>query len=229
MDRKDNEERETVGDSAGGSEQAPSGGQQAPSGGQAPQGGQGGQQPGGQSAGGQPNTTAQPGPSGQIPDGGQPAPGQAPQSGQAPQGGPAPDNSGQYGTAPGGSGTGLDENVAGALAYLLGVLTGVVFFVIDKDRPFVRFHAAQSIVVFGGIFVAAIVLSIVGGIVTAIAFAGGVGSVIVGGILSLVLMLLWLVVGFGSLVAWLYLMYKAYNGETPRVPIAAKIADRLAN
>ena len=127
------------------------------------------------------------------------------------------------------SGTGLDENVAGALSYLLGALTGVLFFVVDGDRPFVRFHAAQSIVVFGGLFVATIVLSVVGGVVSAIAFTGGVGGAIVGGLLSLVLLVVWLVVGLGALVAWLYLMYKAYNGETPRVPIAAGIADKLAN
>ena len=43
---------------------------------------------------------------------------------------------------------GLQENVAGLLCYLLGWLTGIIFLLIDK-RPFVRFHAAQSIVVFG--------------------------------------------------------------------------------
>jgi uncharacterized membrane protein len=225
MEREDISDEETVDAPTDGSKQAPSGGQQAPSGGQGSHSGHsqgsehgGGQQAGGQGDGGQ-----------QVADGGQPAPGRAPQGGQAPAGGPAPGGSGGYDTAPGGSGTGLDENVAGALSYLLGVLTGVLFFVVDKDRPFVRFHAAQSMVVFGGFFVAAIVLSIVGGIVSAIAFSGGVGGAIVGGLLSLVLLLVWLVVGFGSLVAWLYLMYKAYNGETPRVPIAAGIADKLAN
>ncbi|MGD0369191.1 MAG: zinc-ribbon domain-containing protein, partial [Acidobacteriaceae bacterium] len=57
------------------------------------------------------------------------------------------------GTAPvaGGSGaapaaSGLSENVAAMLSYVLGWLTGIIFLVIDK-RPFVRFHAAQSIVV----------------------------------------------------------------------------------
>lgn len=47
------------------------------------------------------------------------------------------------------SSTGLDENVAGLLCYVLGWVTGLIFFLIDK-RPYVRFHAAQSIVVFGG-------------------------------------------------------------------------------
>lgn len=203
------------GDGNSGGQQAPSGGQQAPSGGQqAPSGGQG---PAGHEPAPEQQSTQYD--AGQrVPDGGQPAAGE-----------PAPGQATPHGTAPASSGTGLDENVAGALSYLLGVLTGVVFFVVDKDRPFVRFHAAQSMVLFGGLFVAAILLSVVGGIVTAIAFTGGLGGALIGGLLSLVLMLVWLVVGFGSLVAWLYLMFKAYKGETPRVPVAAGIADKLVN
>src|SRR6266704_1340006 len=45
---------------------------------------------------------------------------------------------------------GLQENVAGLLCYSLGWLTGIIFLLIDK-RPWVKFHAAQSIVVFGGL------------------------------------------------------------------------------
>src|SRR5580692_7256697 len=54
--------------------------------------------------------------------------------------------------------SGMSENVAALLSYLLGWVTGIIFFLIDK-RPFVRFHAAQSIVVFGGLTVIRIVLS----------------------------------------------------------------------
>jgi uncharacterized membrane protein len=54
--------------------------------------------------------------------------------------------------------SGLSENVAGLLCYLLGWITGLIFFLTDK-RPFVRFHAAQSIVVFGGLTVIRIVLA----------------------------------------------------------------------
>src|ERR1700756_2858422 len=59
--------------------------------------------------------------------------------------------------APAGT-TGLQENVAGLLCYLLGWLTGIIFLLIDK-RPFVRFHAAQSIVVFGVLFIIRMILS----------------------------------------------------------------------
>ena len=58
------------------------------------------------------------------------------------------------------SSDGLAENVAGLLCYVLGWVTGIIFLLIDK-RPFVKFHAAQSIVVFGGLTVLRVGLGIV--------------------------------------------------------------------
>lgn len=127
----------------------------------------------------------------------------------------------------GGEGTGLESNVAGALSYLLGLVTGVIFFVVEPDDEFVRFHAAQSIATFGIVFVASIVLSVVGTMVSVAFLAGGGAGVFVGGILSLFLALVWLVFGLGALALWLFLMLRAYQGATPRVPVAAGIADRL--
>jgi uncharacterized membrane protein len=40
---------------------------------------------------------------------------------------------------------GLDQNIAGALCYLFGWVTGLVFYLIEKDNSFVRYHAMQSI------------------------------------------------------------------------------------
>jgi len=108
---------------------------------------------------------------------------------------------------------GLAENVAGLLSYVGIFVTGIIFFLIDK-RPFVRFHAAQSMVVFGGLFVIQIALSFMGAII------GGFGS-----------SLFWplhLAVRLVALVLWILLMIKAYRHETFRVPIAAGIADGLA-
>jgi uncharacterized membrane protein len=108
--------------------------------------------------------------------------------------------------------SGLSENVAGLLCYLLGWITGLIFFLTDK-RPFVRFHAAQSIVVFGGLMIIRIVLSVLfisGGMA---GFSAGFG-------------ILWLVsiVGF---VLWILLMVKAYQGEKFRIPLAADLADQI--
>src|ERR1700735_3801578 len=66
----------------------------------------------------------------------------------------------------------MAENVAASLSYLLGWVTGLIFYFIDK-RPFVRFHAAQSIVVFGGIAVIFIVLNMFVGLSM---FAGGLAG-----------------------------------------------------
>ncbi|MDP3142898.1 MAG: hypothetical protein Q8N14_02985, partial [Candidatus Omnitrophota bacterium] len=49
--------------------------------------------------------------------------------------------------------TGIEPKVAGLLSYLLGFITGVIFLLIEKENKFVRFHALQSIIVFGFLFV----------------------------------------------------------------------------
>ncbi|MBS1839474.1 MAG: DUF4870 domain-containing protein [Acidobacteria bacterium] len=108
---------------------------------------------------------------------------------------------------------GLQENVAGLLCYVLGWLTGLVFLLIDK-RPFVKFHAAQSIVVFGALFVLRLIIFFMG-------WSGGLLAWGIIGILSILLLLV-------TLVMWILLMVKAYQHEQFRVPIAAGIADSLA-
>lgn len=110
--------------------------------------------------------------------------------------------------------SGLTENVAGLLCYVLGWLTGIIFLLVDK-RPFVRFHAAQSIVVFGSLTVIRIILSFF--------FLGGY---------SFGLFWLWtmisLLVSLATLVAWIFLMVMAYQGKWFEVPIAAGIAKNIA-
>jgi uncharacterized membrane protein len=117
---------------------------------------------------------------------------------------------------PGGQ-TGLSENVAGLLCYVLGWVTGLVFFLIDK-RPYVRFHAAQSIVLFGGLHILRVVL----GMVFGIGFGFGAWGAFSFGFL------LFELIGLLSLVLWILLMIKAYQGERFRVPVAADIADSFA-
>lgn len=120
---------------------------------------------------------------------------------------------------------GIDENVAGALAYLFGIVTGLVFFLVD-DRAFVRFHAAQSIAMTVVWFVGYVVISVLQLLVSALFFAGG-GVAALGGALSLLLGLVWLVVAVGGFGLWLYLLVRAYQGVTPRIPVVAGLADRL--
>jgi uncharacterized membrane protein len=133
-----------------------------------------------------------------------------PKCGQALAGGPAP-QSAQNTT------TGLAENVAGLLCYLVGWLTGIIFFLIDK-RPFVRFHAAQSIVVFGGLFAIRLVLGAFFGAsfyMSGFGFLGMMGALY--GLIALV-----------GIVLWILLMVKAYQGEKFEVPLAAGLAKTIA-
>jgi uncharacterized membrane protein len=99
--------------------------------------------------------------------------------------------------------TGLKKTTAGALAYVLGPVTGILFLVIEKD-PFVRFHAMQSTVVFVVLFVLQWVLGI-----------------------TIVLFPLSALIGIVSFVLWLILIYKAWQGEEWEVPVLGKIAKNL--
>jgi uncharacterized membrane protein len=110
----------------------------------------------------------------------------------------------------------MSENVAGALCYALGWLTGLIFFFVDK-RPFVRFHAAQSIVVFAGLNILSYVLGIFFGLSV---LTGGWTGFSLGIALIHIIHLL-------TFVMWLVLMFKAYQGERFRVPIAADLADKI--
>jgi uncharacterized membrane protein len=113
--------------------------------------------------------------------------------------------------------TGLAANVAGALAYVLGPITGVLFLVLEKENPFVRYHAAQSITT-GLLFVAlSIALSIASAMLSVVPVLGWV-----------VALLLSVVVGFGGFVAWLWLMWSAYRGRERSFPIAGPLARRIA-
>lgn len=113
--------------------------------------------------------------------------------------------------------TGLQENVAGLLCYLLGWITGIIFLLIDK-RPFVRFHAAQSIVVFGALTVLRIIVTY--GLVDG-AFGWHFGLLALWSMISLLISLL-------TLVLWILLMVTAFQGKRFEVPIAAPFAKSLA-
>ena len=114
--------------------------------------------------------------------------------------------------------SGMSENVAAFLCYLVGWVTGIIFFLIDK-RPFVRFHAAQSIVVFGGLHILNIVLGIFFG--AGLMFRGGFVGFGMGAALYSLLSLV-------GVILWILLMVKAYQHEKFEVPIAAGIAKGFA-
>jgi uncharacterized membrane protein len=110
----------------------------------------------------------------------------------------------------------MQENVAGALCYVLGWVTGLIFYFIDK-RPFVRFHAAQSIVVFGGLHILSFVLGMFFGVGM---LTHGLGGFSLGfAFLSIINLL--------AFILWIFLMIKAFQHEKFRVPVAADLADQI--
>jgi uncharacterized membrane protein len=113
--------------------------------------------------------------------------------------------------------SGLPENLASLLSYVLGWLTGLIFLLIDK-RPFVRFHAAQSVVVFLGFYILRAVLGVIFGFGW---WYGGFGFSSLGALLLDLISLL-------GLALWIVLMIKAYQGVRFKLPVAGDIAESLA-
>jgi uncharacterized membrane protein len=115
------------------------------------------------------------------------------------------------------SSTGLAPNVAGALAYLLGPITGILFFLLEKENRFVRYHAAQSITL-GLLWIAlSVAFSVLSGMLVMVPVLGW-----------LVALLLSVVFGLGGLFLWLFLMWRAYQGREWESPIAGPLARKLA-
>ena len=96
----------------------------------------------------------------------------------------------------------LGENIRGALCYALGFISGIYFLLTEKENKFVRFHAMQSIIVFLGIT-----------LFMMLPFLGWMLSVFIAPL---------------SLILWLFLMYKAYQGEKFKLPVVGDLAEKQA-
>ena len=102
------------------------------------------------------------------------------------------------------SSTGLEANIAGLLCYVAWWVSGLVFILIEKQSNFVRFHAIQSVYVFGILTIAMIVLGWIP---------------VLGFVLS---MLIWVL----AVVLWIVLMIKAYQGEKFKLPWVGDLAEK---
>jgi uncharacterized membrane protein len=101
------------------------------------------------------------------------------------------------------SSTGLNTNVAGLLCYLGWWLTGLIFFLIEKENKTIRFHAMQSIIT----FVAVTILMIIFGFIPVLNF-----------IFPILVFVLWII-----------LMVKAYQGKMIKLPLVGNLADKYSN
>jgi len=100
--------------------------------------------------------------------------------------------------------TGMNQNVAGLLCYLAGWITGLIFFLIEKENRFVRFHAMQSIITFGSLTVIFMILGFIP---------------FVGWMLMPILAIL-------QLILWVVLMVKAYQGQLFKLPMIGDMAEK---
>jgi uncharacterized membrane protein len=123
------------------------------------------------------------------------------------------------------SSTGLDENIAALLSYIFGWISGLIFFLIEKDSRLVRFHAMQSLLFNVLVVVVAIALWIVLFVFLLIVsqVSGGLATV-----LSLVSVLVWLVFGVAILAGWVLCLVKAFQGQYFKLPVIGNFAEKFS-
>lgn len=114
---------------------------------------------------------------------------------------------------------GMADNMAGALCYLFGFITGILFLVLapyNQNRE-IRFHAFQSIFLNVAWVALWIVITIILIPFRLIPFLG-----------LFIAIVLQSVLGLGGFICWLYLMFKTYNGEKIVLPVIGPFADKQA-
>jgi len=128
-------------------------------------------------------------------------------------------------------GSGLDPKVAAALSYIW--IVGVVFFFIEKEDRFVRFHALQSII-FG--IASMVIMGLLAVVAIILTFAFSIGGAIVGGGLGMIVHLLVWVIWLIFWVLWLaffigiiFAAIKAYQGQKFKLPIVGNMAENIVN
>jgi uncharacterized membrane protein len=121
------------------------------------------------------------------------------------------------------SSTGLSANVAGLLCYVALWVTGIVFVVWEKKSKFVKFHAWQSIITFGVLFVAWLILS-------RMLIDIGSGNWLYPnlGLIHAGIAFGW-IIGLGTLALAIILIIQAYQGKMWKVPWAGNWAEKQAN
>jgi uncharacterized membrane protein len=108
------------------------------------------------------------------------------------------------------SGGGMTINVACALCYALGFITGILFLVLApyNQNKEVRFHAFQSIFVSVGLIALHILMSII--------LPWGL------------LLMLSPLVSLGGFILWLFMLIKTYQGSKIVLPVIGPFAQQQA-
>lgn len=117
------------------------------------------------------------------------------------------------------TGMGLDANIAALLAYVLTWVTGLVFFLIEKENRLVRFHAMQAILLGAAWTIVIIMFSIIGMTLSMMHL----------GLLNILFIPVRLLFWLGFLGSWIFCMIKAFKGEWFKLPIIGEMAAKIAN
>ncbi|HZU66210.1 MAG TPA: DUF4870 domain-containing protein [Ktedonobacteraceae bacterium] len=114
---------------------------------------------------------------------------------------------------------GMEANIAAGLSYIVGWITGLIFFLMEKQNRFVRFHAMQSILFSAALTAFYILLNIV-------SFALAIASI---PFLGLLLSVVGFIVAIGTLIVWIFLVINAFQGKYFKLPVLGNYAERYAN
>ncbi len=116
------------------------------------------------------------------------------------------------------SSTGIDRDTAAMLCYLFMFVSGIVFYVVEHRSDYVRFHAAQSTITFGGLYLLSLLLGALSLAVFAVPVIGPPFAALLGTTSILIIPF--------SIGVWLFLLYQTYHGNRYRLPIVGRYADR---
>lgn len=123
------------------------------------------------------------------------------------------------------SSTGLDENIAALLSYIFGWVSGLIFFLIEKDSRLVRFHAMQSILLNAAAIVLAFVLYIAWAVLAIIfsQISSALAS-LVSILIGLLIFVFWVLV----LIAVVMCLIKAYQKQYFKLPVLGNFAEKFS-
>ena len=112
---------------------------------------------------------------------------------------------------------GMSQNAAAGLSYLAGWITGLIFFLMEKQNRFVRFHAMQSIIFSAGATILGIIMQVLIGSLTysAPGLATALGCI-------------WGLVGLGLFVVWIILLVNGFQGKYFKLPVIGNLAEKYS-
>jgi|ERR1700752_3594000 len=123
------------------------------------------------------------------------------------------------------SSTGLDENIAALLSYIFGWVSGLIFYLMEKDSRLVRFHAMQSILL--NVLVGILVFVVWVVTVVFVIVGAAVGDIL-GTLFTLLATLIWVVFGIGALIAVILCLVKAFQGQYFKLPLIGNLAEKFS-